>query len=288
MNRLLKKKIESQKGVMDLFAEQDSKKNPFEVPIPVEKEYSDTEKLFKEKELLGFFVSGHPLEHYCEQIKTLDASGLEVIDREKDGVYKVVFIIESLVVRISNRTNKKWALMTMGDGSQTFEVPIWPDLYEKASHILEENKVVAAVLQAQKNQELLKIQCKWIHPIEEVNKQVCSDFKKAFRRADSWIKKEKETQKSGLVSGNKNEEDKPLVLVCSIRDLGLEEILRWKKIFMQHPGSSQVMIYFQREDHSIATLELGIKLKVQTNDSLMEKLKETVLTLNQDSAKILT
>jgi DNA polymerase III subunit alpha len=274
---VIKKRVEKKKGVLDLFSQDDSAKNPFEEPVEVQEEFSETQKLFKEKELLGFFVSGHPLEHYCEQINDLKADSLDVIDREKDGVYKVVFIIETLVVRISSRTNKKWALMTISDGSNSFDVPVWPDLYEKISEMLEENRVVAAVLQVQKSDELLKIQCKWISPIEEVTKAMCSDMQKAYRRSKSWVEKDKSQQNAGQGEAKVSVTQK-LELKCSIDQLRLTDVLAFKKIFMEYPGSNQVLIHLHRDNRKLATLELGLKLSVHICSELKEKLKETVLT----------
>lgn len=276
-DQVIKKRLEKAKGVMDLFSQELNEQNPFEKPVEVQEEFSEIQKLFKEKELLGFFVSGHPLEYYSDQIGELKADSLDVIDKQNDGVYKVVFIIESLTVRISNRTHKKWALMSISDGSTSFDVPIWPDLYERVSNVLVENKVVAAVLQVQKKDELLKIQCKWISTIEEVTKQMISEMQKSFRRSKSWIEKDRsENQGSEETLLKKNTE--PFELKFDIDKTSLRSVLDCKKIFMQHPGVNPVLIYFQRNGETIASIEPGQKFFVELSDELKQKLKETMLT----------
>ena len=276
-DQVIKKRVEKARGVLDLFSQDPNEKNPFENPVAALDEFSETQKLFKEKELLGFFVSGHPLEHYTDQIAQLKAEGLDVIDKQKDGVYKVVFIIESLTVRISNRTNKKWALMGISDGTTSFEVPVWPDMYEKISDIIEENKVVGAVLQVQTNDELLKIQCKWISPIDEVTKQMVNEMQKSFKRSKSWIQRDKSINQEGAKLTSKQNIE-PFVLKCDMDTITLNNILELKKIFKQHPGFRSVIVQMQREQETIATLELGQNLSIDDDDALNQKLKEIILT----------
>ncbi len=117
-------------------------------------EYPIDQKLSYEKEYLGVYLSGHPLDSYAEDIKAIarknsrykKASDFMISEEGSYRLYdseKVVFIgiIGQLSV-ISTKNNKTMAFVPVEDMYGVVEVVVFPNIYEKCSPILKEDNVV--------------------------------------------------------------------------------------------------------------------------------------------------
>lgn len=94
-----------------------------EPPINNCEEWSLLEKLKKEKEVIGIYLSGHPLEDYKLEIKTFTNSTLNEIEHKKDKELKIAGIVTFTETRFSKNGNQ-YARFTLEDfdGSYSFAV----------------------------------------------------------------------------------------------------------------------------------------------------------------------
>ena len=98
-------------------------KPPEVVPLP------KMDVLRKEKELLGFYLTGHPLDDFRDKISRLSCVELSQIKNfDKGTVCRIACVIESVNTRIASKSGKKFAILTIGEGEVCFELPIWPNL----------------------------------------------------------------------------------------------------------------------------------------------------------------
>ena len=142
---LVEQKIKEQNaGIISMFAQMEEKQ--WEKKPHVAKPSSKLEILQKEKELMGFFLTGHPLEDYKEQLEKLQVKTLEEIQDESDGVFKTAFIIEDIKIKISNRSQRKFAILSISDGRIVSELPVWPEMYEEVESLLTEGNLLFAIL----------------------------------------------------------------------------------------------------------------------------------------------
>lgn len=102
---------------------------------------SDFEKLRWEKELLGVYISGHPL-------KLLKINGymkIPDIKKYKDQVkVKIIGVINSLK-RVLTKTNQTMLFIELEDITDSVEVIITPEVYEKSNILWEEGKIIAVI-----------------------------------------------------------------------------------------------------------------------------------------------
>jgi len=94
-------------------------------------EYPEKEMLAFEKEILGFFISGHPMDEYKSECKKCFCTQMSMLPETKD---KSNVNVAGLVAGIKEITTKKGDLMgflTMEDMSGSIEVVIFSDLYQK-------------------------------------------------------------------------------------------------------------------------------------------------------------
>jgi DNA polymerase-3 subunit alpha len=138
LDSAVKQNKDSMSGQMSLFdfaAEEDKK--AFEIRIPDVAEYTKEELLGYEKEILGVYVSGHPLDEYTGMVKkyiTNVSSDFEIDDetgetKVKDGA---VATIGGLITNKTIKTTKKGQLMaffTLEDVVGTVEVVVFPNSF---------------------------------------------------------------------------------------------------------------------------------------------------------------
>jgi DNA polymerase-3 subunit alpha len=127
-----------QVGLFGAFMEED---HP-EPSLPKANDWTAREKLVYEKEMLGFYVTGHPLDSYEEKIcelATHDSSRLE--DLEKGTEVALCGILTG-IQRRRNREGKPWASMVIEDRLGTIDGMVFTTSYEGLAPLLEEDKAV--------------------------------------------------------------------------------------------------------------------------------------------------
>ena len=111
-----------------------------DIPIPelVEAdEWSSDVCLSKEKELIGFYLSGNPLEPYESDLKDFEISTV----KGKDTDLRVGGLISSSKLLFDKRNNQ-WAIITLERMSSKAEVFIFSDLFNKVKDLLDENSMI--------------------------------------------------------------------------------------------------------------------------------------------------
>jgi DNA polymerase-3 subunit alpha len=107
-------------------------------------EWPKEELLAHERELLGFYVTGHPLDAYKKSLQVGRYKRLAQIPAlpESRNPVKLAGLIKEVQVKYSKKDNKPFAILMLEDFSGTFELPVWSDLYATASIHLKTNIVI--------------------------------------------------------------------------------------------------------------------------------------------------
>lgn len=139
--RQVKDRKNGQGSLFDMLAEEE-KDNYASVPIPDIPEFHEHEMLRDEKELLGFYVTGHPLGKYADIIKTYSTKRLSRIPKVPHGTtVKTGGIISSLQFKQSKNGNR-FAILQLEDIESAIECLVFPKTFEKVKNLLEENAPV--------------------------------------------------------------------------------------------------------------------------------------------------
>ena len=171
-----KNAITGQMSLFD-FAMSEEEKETYDIPLPDVGEYDKDQLLAFEKEVLGIYVSGHPLEEYEALLqKNVTNSTLDFILDAETNVVKVPDnaqvtiggIITSKTVK-TTRTNSMMAFITIEDLFGVVEVIIFPKDYEKYKALLvEDNKVLIRGKATVEEEKDAKLICSEIIPFEDV------------------------------------------------------------------------------------------------------------------------
>ena len=114
---------ESGQGSLFDLLDEEEKEDVFSVDVPDIPEFEENEMLQMEKDLLGFYITGHPLACYSDLIKTYSTANLrQVAEMEKDTGVKVGGIIKTVQRRNSKTSGKPYYLITLEDLESTIEV----------------------------------------------------------------------------------------------------------------------------------------------------------------------
>jgi DNA polymerase-3 subunit alpha len=112
------------------------------MPLPDVSEWTDKEKLAGEKELLGFWVTGHPLDRYSDKISELathDSGNLEGLAK---GTEVRLCGVLTDIARKRNREGKPWATMTIEDRGGSIEGLVFASSYERLAPLVQEDSAV--------------------------------------------------------------------------------------------------------------------------------------------------
>lgn len=111
-------------------------------PTPPKAEpWSLIEKLEKEKEIVGVYISGHPLDDYKLEVESFTNCSLEDMDKKRGQQVKVAGIVTMASHRISKK-GTGWGLFTVQDYTGALEFPLFGDDYSKFKGFFEQGNCV--------------------------------------------------------------------------------------------------------------------------------------------------
>jgi DNA polymerase-3 subunit alpha len=280
-------------GILSLFStlgDQDEKR--FNIPPKILQPLSYQEMLLREKNLLGFFLTGHPLNEYKSILQKLSYTSLEKVEEmSHETVFRSAFIIESIQARIAFNSQKKFAIVTVSDGIERQEIFIWTDLYEEKGHLLKENQLIYALLQVDKKDEL-RLSCRWLTDLTRVNEEVITACDKAYDKAKYQIERmahmkqtnpKEQTKNSSKMNSQKEKapsEIKPLSIILDADSTRLSHVLQLKQLFAEHRGTIPIQIQFHRANQPLAHLHIESKHGVLASQQLKEKLQQMKCVLS--------
>ena len=131
------------------------------------KDFTPTEKLGYEKELLGFYVSGHPLDEYEGLAEALTNFDIDKIDKLGDRVeFQVCGVASGVVKKLSRKDNRPWAFFNVGTRKGSVQINCYADAFDEWGHFLDNDRLILVKGSVFRNQEGVRLSCQEIHPLE--------------------------------------------------------------------------------------------------------------------------
>ncbi|NLL77634.1 MAG: DNA polymerase III subunit alpha [Clostridiales bacterium] len=196
MERLHQDKKNNMAGQLSLFdIVPEEEKEDYEIKMPDVGEYSKEMRLAFEKEVLGIYVSGHPLEEYEEVWKknTTHTTADFLLDEEsgetraRDGESATIGgIIADKKIKYT-KNDKIMAFLQLEDLLGTVEVIVFPKDYEKNSNkLMEDNKIFIKGRVSVEEDKDGKLICEKITGFDEITKKLWIKFptKEAYEKAE--------------------------------------------------------------------------------------------------------
>jgi DNA polymerase-3 subunit alpha len=221
--------------------------------------WNEHEKLSYEKELLGFYVSGHPLDAYADvfaakKYRSIASLG-ELDDRAQ---FKIAGAIVEVEKKFTKKEGKPFAVVWLEDLIDALEVVVWNEVYLKVSDVLVPGRVVELKATLDRRDEMLRATAVEIKPL-------------AAARSNGATERSEDTSQLSAIC-----------LQFSSATTG-DELRQVRNILVGSPGRHPVQLLFDRGDGNSLRLDAGTEFRVDFTPDLAEKLSRWLVTVNASS-----
>jgi DNA polymerase-3 subunit alpha len=214
--------------------------------------WTEAERMSYEKELLGFYVTGHPLDAYA----VLLAEGkYQTIASLHDLADRAAFKVAGAIVKVDRKFTKKdgkpFGVVWIEDMTATLEVVLWDDTYGKISDGLALGRVIAIQATLDKRDDALR---------------AVAQKARVLTSADSQPRRPNES------NGNDASRNEAPLVLCFASNARPEELRQVKAVLAASPGPRPVRLMFCRSDGESLEIDAGATLRVKMTPELREKL----------------
>lgn len=229
-----------------------------------------------EKELLGLYITEHPLNHYVQYFSGFIIPLIELKGHEQDFGVNTAGVI-SVVKKIITRSNQTMLFVKIEDAITNIELLVFPKLLQETADIWQVGKIVLCRGKVSDKDQETKLLVDKVMVLDEDNpvksiddfKRVLLDSKDDIRNRYRYAKKpvaKPEMAEAPAVSTV----TAPDLRIIFVRNLDSGELDRLRSLFLAHPGDSSV--YFKiKNGESDNILKTGFK--VNYNPELIEAIK---------------
>ena len=219
--------------------------------------WSQHETMSYEKELLGFYVTGHPLDAYAATIaegnyQTIGSLG-ELPDRAS---FRIAGAIVQVDKKFTKKEGKPFAVVWLEDLTGTIEVVLWNEVYVNLADVLVAGRVIAIRGTLDNRDDAMRAT--------------------AQRAKVLTTQLKGEGQKNpGLLSNGNGDSAITLHFSPSANSSDLQEV---RQLLATSPGVRRVQLLFQRSDGEVLRLDAGADLQVDLTPELRQKLARWLKT----------
>ena len=183
VNQEKKTAMTGQMSLFDLVSEEE--KEAYEIRMPDVEEYPKEAKLAFEKEVLGVYISGHPLEEYEQRWRNnITAVTTDFLPDDETGMPRVIDnskvtvggMITGKTIKYT-KTNKVMAFLAVEDLVGTVEIVVFPRDYEKNAQLMEvDDKVFIQGRVSAEDEKASKLICENIRSFDDVPSELWVQF----------------------------------------------------------------------------------------------------------------
>src|SRR5438477_11477371 len=220
--------------------------------------WSDREKMSFEKELLGFYVTGHPLDAYADVIangkyQTIASLG-ELSDR---ATFRVAGAITQVDKKFTRKEGKPFAVVWLEDLTGTLELIIWNELYLECAEKLVPGNVVGVRGKLDLRDESLRATAEKLHLL------------------------------SSEVSRNSNANGSELPPLCLrfSANAGSDELREVQALLAASPGQQPVRLFFETAEGETLRVDAGADYHVSVTAELEDRLQRWLITAVEERAR---
>ena len=98
--------------------------------------WSEAERLAREKEVLGFFISGHPLERYRSEVELFGARTTATLQEWSEHAVTIGAVVTQVKRQISKKTGKEYARLVLEDFHGTADAIVFPDAWARLNQVI--------------------------------------------------------------------------------------------------------------------------------------------------------
>ena len=217
-----------QSGQINMFDQLRSKKK---APVPVLPDVPDwdTKTLLQfEKEAIGFYISGHPLDSYGKELAALCTTSTQAVKEKRDGAEVALCGLVSVIKELTTKKGERMAFLSVEDREGTIEVVSFSDTFGPARPLLESDAPLVVFGKVQHDEKGSKVIANGISTLDDAQIQMV-DSVRIHLNADR---------------------------------LDRDGLMRLRHLLMTHPGECRTFLHLAVEGKGEAVIALNQKLNV--------------------------
>ena len=255
----------SEMGIMDLFGEIDSVTTAPPLPTGHDIIWADKYRLKAEKDTLGLYLTGHPIDEYRQEIQHYTAN--QSLDKLSDTGYNGTTLFAGLVMDVANFGNR--VAITIDDGTSRLEVSCYSERYNRIKNRIKVDEVL-----------IIK------GSIREANDRVFARLEDAYGMIDArikWLKKiniklhghdtNRLTKLQTLLKPNQLD-NIPKVTIDDVDDINTDYLADVKQHHNTPNDNCIALGLYVYDDHATAGVALNDDWRMYPSDDNLQKLRQ--------------
>jgi DNA polymerase-3 subunit alpha len=203
-------------------------------PLPDIPEWDQKQRLMLEKETLGFYITGHPLQGYEEILdKLATADTLALAEKSDKQTIRIGGIVRSVKV-IKTRRDELMAFVTLEDINGSVEITVFSDLYAKVSDLLTADIAIMIQGDIQKDENSVKILAETLVPMEKAEA--------------TWAA--------------------TLHVNLYLNQVGRDTLIQLREVMSRYPGNCPAFLRLNSPEHAQVIVSLPEQLKIRVGNRL--------------------
>ena len=235
-SRAQKERAKGQLSFFDMGQNTGFKKTKLDIPDI--KEWPEPQLLAFEKEMIGFYITGHPMARFAGQLKRFACCSVSNLINFKDGdTIKLACFITKIKNTVTRKSGEKMAILKVEDLEGSIEILVFPESYKQNSRYIQPSSVVLLTGRLSLKEESPKIIANSIIGIDDAYKQIS--------KIDISIGGVKENLLSSL-----------------------------KELLARNPGQTPVFLHVNGSGKKQYQILVGTELFVGPNQELIQEMEE--------------
>lgn len=253
-----KDRVSGQESLFDMAEVASSAPSPSIEGEETEK-WSLEEMLRHEKELLGFYVTGHPLDPYREAIEAGSFQQIsDIPDLKEKKTHRFAGILDAVQVRYTKKAGKPFAILGLEDFSGHTEVMVWNEVFAKRNAMLAEGMVLIVEAKVELDDRT------------ESKRLTAVDFKLLLEEGNNGNNGANGPE--GTNGGGKGTPAKAFLIHLSCERDTAEDLQHIKDVAVRFPGPCPLRLDMSRADGSHLLLAAADAYRVDGSDELRREL----------------
>src|SRR5438876_2923504 len=213
--------------------------------------WSEHEKMSYEKELLGFYVTGHPLDAFAELFAKKNYQTIASLNELNDRAqFKIAGAIVQVEKKFTRKEGKPFAVIWVEDLTGTLEVVLWNEVFVEVSSALELGRVVVVKGTLDKRDDTVR----------------------ATAQKVTVVSREKGNGANKVAESAGEYEAAPVILLHFSPATTTDELREVRQILSSSPGPQRVQLLFDRPSGNSLRVDTGADYRVNLTRDLEEKL----------------
>ena len=209
-------------------------------------EWSAQESLAFEKEALGFYISGHPLDKF-ERVLTKITNGAITAIKEKalSGEVKIGGVVSALKLR-NTKKGDRYGSFNLEDKTGFIEVITWPDVYKKCADLLGADDPIFIKGRLEVGEERLQVIANEVLSLSEAAKN----------------------HKNGNGKPNGNGTGEKVHVYIREAEVSADELVRLRDTLLDYPGRATVFLHMLTSPNGETVIELPEQVRINSSPEL--------------------